>query len=84
MKRHPVYDQWGQWQKIPTAIFGVAGMLLFLGYLFGYLIDPKWGIIGCLLVAAVASTQRCGHLALRLNDLEDRLAQIESAKNAAN
>ena len=83
MKRDPLYDLWGPWQKKPTTIVGFDGMAMFLGYMFGYLLDPKWGVIGCFFAAISTSTQHSGHLALRINDVEDRLAQIESSRTTS-
>lgn len=73
MKRHPIYDQWGPAQKIPVAIIGIIAAVPFAMYLFGFMSDPMWAIVGALILAVVASTQRCGHLASRINDLEDRM-----------
>jgi hypothetical protein len=77
MKRHWNYDQWGPAQKIPVAICGIMGAVPVLTYFFGYMTDARLPIVGAALCALVAARQMCGHLATRINYLEDRLNDMQ-------
>lgn len=83
MQRHWIYDQWGPAQKIPVAICGIVGIVLLIWFLPGQSGNVEWAIIGSLILAVVNSIQRCGHLALRINDLEVRLDKYETSVSKA-